>query len=133
MHDGIAHDITTGGHDAFAPRPPSESLAAAIPGATIEIVEECDHVMFHQRPAEFNQRAIRLFAGSRRRRRSITSGGAIAITRAGVRRVNPAFANGNGMPHGMPPAKRPFAGAPADGFRKIASLRGEVICKTIQM
>jgi hypothetical protein len=129
MHDGIAHDITTGGHEAFAPRPPLESLAAAIPGATIEIVEGCDHVMFFERPAEFNQRAIRLFAGSRRRRRSITSGGAIAITRAGVRRVNPAFANGNGVP----PAKRPFAGAPADGFRKIASLRGEVICKTIQM
>jgi hypothetical protein len=91
MHDGIAHDITTGGHDAFAPRPPSETLAAAIPGATIEIVEGCDHVMFRQRPAEFNQRAIRLFAGSRRRRRSITSGGALAITRAGVRRVNPAI------------------------------------------
>jgi hypothetical protein len=40
------------------------SLAAAIPGATIEIMEGCGHVMLHERPAEFNQRAIRFLDGA---------------------------------------------------------------------
>ena len=61
-HVSIAYDIKRDG--GFTPLPRWESLAAAIPGATIEIMEGCGHVMFHEHPAEFNQRAIRFLADS---------------------------------------------------------------------
>lgn len=70
-HDSIACGIKgdgdafkKGDRDAFTPPPLSDSLAAAVPGATIEIMEGCGYVMFHERPAEFNQRAISSLVGS---------------------------------------------------------------------
>jgi pimeloyl-ACP methyl ester carboxylesterase len=51
--------VLAGDEDAFTPLPLSEALATSIPNATLSVMEGCGHVMFYERPADFNQRVSR--------------------------------------------------------------------------
>jgi len=50
--------ILAGDKDAFTPLPLSRALASAIPGAQLQIMTGCGHVMFYERPKDFNSRVI---------------------------------------------------------------------------
>jgi pimeloyl-ACP methyl ester carboxylesterase len=50
--------ILAGDDDAFTPLPLSQALAAAIPGARLQVMADCGHVMFYERPKDFNSRVI---------------------------------------------------------------------------
>lgn len=64
--------ILAADRDAFTPLHLSESLAASIPGASIEIMEGCGHVMFYEQPADFNRRVIRFLSAGHDGRRETT-------------------------------------------------------------
>jgi pimeloyl-ACP methyl ester carboxylesterase len=51
--------ILAGDLDSFTPLPLSEALARDIPGATFEIMHGCGHVMFYERPTDFNARIVK--------------------------------------------------------------------------
>ena len=55
--------ILAGDADRFTPIHLSRELAGAISGAEFGIMEGCGHVMFYERPAEFNQRIAEFFSG----------------------------------------------------------------------
>ena len=55
--------ILAGDEDIFTPRPLSQSLAEAIPGARLQTMTGCGHVMFYERPKDFNSRVIDFLAG----------------------------------------------------------------------
>jgi pimeloyl-ACP methyl ester carboxylesterase len=42
--------------------PLSQALANAIPGARLQIMAGCGHVMFYERPKDFNSRIIDFLA-----------------------------------------------------------------------
>jgi len=48
--------IMAGDEDAFTPIHLSHQLRDAIPGAAFQVMEGCGHVMFYERPGEFNAR-----------------------------------------------------------------------------
>lgn len=50
--------VLAGTEDAFTPFPLSQALAAGIPGATLDTMQGCGHVMFYERPGAFNERII---------------------------------------------------------------------------
>jgi pimeloyl-ACP methyl ester carboxylesterase len=54
--------VLAGEVDAFTPHPLSEALATAIPNATLSVMEGCGHVMFYERPADFNHRVSRFLS-----------------------------------------------------------------------
>lgn len=54
--------ILAGDLDSFTPLPLSEALARDIPGAVFEIMHGCGHVMFYEKPADFNGRIIRFLS-----------------------------------------------------------------------
>ena len=64
IDDGIAYDENRCGVAALRRASP-ESLAASIPGASIELMEGCERVMFYEQPADSNRRSIRLLAAGR--------------------------------------------------------------------
>jgi len=55
--------ILAGDEDAFTPLPLSRALAGVIPGARFQIMKGCGHVMFYERPKDFNSRVIDFLAG----------------------------------------------------------------------
>jgi pimeloyl-ACP methyl ester carboxylesterase len=55
--------ILAGDEDTFTPLPLSQALANAIPGARLQIMTGCGHVMFYERPRDFNSRIIDFLAG----------------------------------------------------------------------
>ena len=55
--------ILAGDEDIFTPLPLSQALANAIPGARLQIMKGCGHVMFYERPKDFNSRIIDFLAG----------------------------------------------------------------------
>jgi pimeloyl-ACP methyl ester carboxylesterase len=50
--------ILAGDKDAFTPLPLSQALASAISGARLQVMAGCGHVMFYERPRDFNSRVI---------------------------------------------------------------------------
>ncbi len=56
--------VLAGEDDRFTPAHLSRQLAAEIPGARLEIIERAGHVMFYERPAEFNRRLLRFLNAS---------------------------------------------------------------------
>jgi len=56
--------VLAGDQDAFTPLPLSEALHAAIPGSRLDLMTGCGHVMFYERPAEFNARIAAFLAGT---------------------------------------------------------------------
>lgn len=65
--------VLAGDEDAFTPLPLSEALATSIPNATLSVMEGCGHVMFYERPADFNQRVSRFLAASEETHRPAAS------------------------------------------------------------
>lgn len=57
--------ILAGDADAFTPLPLSEALVAGIPNAMLEIMHGSGHVMFYERPGEFNRRVVEFLKGGR--------------------------------------------------------------------
>jgi pimeloyl-ACP methyl ester carboxylesterase len=55
--------ILAGDEDIFTPLPLSQALANAIPGARLQTMTGCGHVMFYERPRDFNSRIIDFLAG----------------------------------------------------------------------
>ena len=56
--------LLAGDADNFTPLHLSEALAAAIPGSRLDVMAGCGHVMFYERPAEFNARIAAFLSGT---------------------------------------------------------------------
>jgi pimeloyl-ACP methyl ester carboxylesterase len=57
--------VITGDADVIVPRQNSSNLAAAIPGARLQVIEGGSHTFFIERPAEFNRAVVKFISSLR--------------------------------------------------------------------